>query len=137
MKDYFYMFSAGSYSDYCVGGLYSSKEELSEEYFASYLKDYMIQKVPEAKEFFEALATDIEVLTGHLIPDKVYTYCTQEDRPQILGAGKKKSYWNDVELYIKRRDAWLAEKKFSQDIAQILVDAGVLVKLEYEEIWNG
>lgn len=135
MKDYFYMFSNGSYSDYRVDGLYSSKEELSKEYFANYLKTYMIQQVPEAKEFFEALDTDIEVLTGYLIPDKVYTYCTQDECPEWWAGGKE--YWDDIQEYKNRRDAWLTEEKFSQDIAQILVDAGVLVKLEYEEIWNG
>ena len=38
MKEYFYMFSAGEYSDYCVGGLYKSNHQLTEEDILEYVE---------------------------------------------------------------------------------------------------
>lgn len=140
MTDYFYMFSSGEYSDYCVGGLYSSKEKLGEEYFAKYLKAYMINQVPEAKEFFEQLETEIHVLTGHSLPENLYNYCTQDERPKWkrdLSRTEYADYNMGVSAYNKRKAAWVEGKQFTQDFVALLVKEGILKEIEYEEIHNG
>lgn len=143
MTDYFYMFSSGEYSDYTVGGLYSSKEKLGEEYFAKYLKTHMISQVPEAKEFFDQLETDIYALTGYNLPENLYKYCTQDELPSVVmhvwsyGSPGYIEYNEKVTAYLKRKQAWLEEKQFTQDIVALLVKEGTIKEIEYEEIHNG
>lgn len=54
MKEYYYMFSSGSYSDYCVGGMFKSNEELSEEYFANHLKNMILEQVEYTEIWHDA-----------------------------------------------------------------------------------
>jgi hypothetical protein len=130
VKDYFYMFSQGCYSDYCVGGMYKSKQELTKEWFAKYLKTKMIEQVPEAKEFLLSVETTIEALTSYIIPEKLYIYCTQDERID---------YNADIQLEKERRsrkEVWLESKGFTQSITDLAIKDGILEKVEYKEIWN-
>lgn len=138
MKEYFYMFSQGAYSDYCVGGLYKSTGKWSEEWFAQYLKAKMIGQVPEAEEFFLGIETTIEALTGYMIPEKLYVYCTQEEPTS------NDLYWKDTRKFSelqmdreRRKKAWLESKGFNQSVTALAIKDGILEEIEYDEIWNG
>jgi hypothetical protein len=138
------MFSHGEYSDYCVGGMYKSTQELSEEWFAQYLKSKMIEQVPEAGEFFLGMETTLPALTGYTVPEKLYLYCTQDEevvRRPNLRYDNKDIMWLGYQALCderyKRKDAWLKSKGFTQEFVKLLVQDGVLQEVEYDEIWNG
>lgn len=40
-KQYFYMFSNGSYSDYCVGGMYVCDHEVTEKEWEEHFQHYL------------------------------------------------------------------------------------------------
>ena len=133
---YYYMFSSGQYSDYCVGGMFKSKEELSEEYFTNHLKNMILEQVstwPEAVEYINSLPVDISALSQYGLQQKLFA----------LEAGEApKSYWADGQnRWNKWYEAYTAweEKvgKLDRDFIQDLVNKGVLEQVEYTEIWNG
>lgn len=136
MKEYYYMFSSGQYSDYCVGGMFKSKEELSEEYFANHLKNMILEQVStwsEAVEYINSLQVDISTLSEYWLQQKLFA----------LEAGEQpKDYGTDGRVmrnaWYKAYTAW-EEKvgKLDRDFIQDLVNKGVLEQVEYTEIWNG
>lgn len=136
MKEYFYMFSSGEYSDYCVGGMYKSKTELTEDYFAKYLKAKMIEQVPEAEEFFLGLETSLPELTGYSISENLYVYCTKDEQiPYNQLTTGEYSQLNTARY--GRKTEWIKSKGFTQDFVSLLVQDGILEEVEYEEIWRG
>lgn len=135
MKEYYYMFSSGSYSDYCVGGMFKSKEELSEEYFANHLKNMILEQVstwPEAVEYINSLPVDIAALSQYRLQQKLFALEAGEE-PKAYGADGQDG-WNK---WHKAYVAW-EEKvgKLDTDFIQDLVNKGVLEQVEYTEIWN-
>lgn len=135
MKEYYYMFSSGQYSDYCVGGMFKSKEELSEEYFANHLKNMILEQVstwPEAVDYINSLPVDISALTHYRLQQKLFALEAGEE-PKAYGADGR-DIWNN---WYKAYTAW--EKKvgkLDKDFIQDLVNKGVLEQVEYTEIWN-
>ena len=47
-KKYFYMFSEGSYSDYCVGGMYVCDHEITEQEWKDHYNNYLENVAPTA-----------------------------------------------------------------------------------------
>lgn len=132
---YYYMFSQGQYSDYCVGGLYKSDQKLNDAYFINYLKDIIILQLdPDWSEAAEAIkewdVEDICTLTnGYTIKTKLFT----------LAAGARPK-WDDREGQKMWDDAyskWCTGQELDLNYIDKLVEAGVLTKIEYEEIWEG
>lgn len=132
---YYYMFSQGEYSDYCVGGLYKSEEELDETYFINYLKSLIIPQLdpdwPEAIEMIKDWPVEnICTLTnGYTITTKLFTLVAG-DRPKWDNREGKK-LWDEAYY------GWVKDHKLELDYVNKLVETGVLVKIEYEEIWEG
>ena len=129
MKEYFYMFSQGEYSDYCVGGLYKSTQQLSEEFFVNHLRFMIlsqIEKWPEAVEYFERVPPSL-------------SYCGLQYSLFELEAGKRPK--DDYEKGNTWFNAFLEWKKqvgeLDQNFVADLVNKGVLKEVEYEEIWHG
>lgn len=127
MKEYFYMFSAGEYSDYCVGGLYKSTQVLTKDWFGEYLKNKLIENHPEHKEFIEGLASDIDILQGDSWKEDLWKSLGNPERPN----------WRDRELH----NAWWGaynpwKESFTTDFIKMAVEEGILEYVEYEEIWS-
>lgn len=142
MTEYYYMFSSGEYSDYCVGGMYKSKQKMDEAWFARYLKGQMIIQVPEAKEFLLPICEELSVLTGYTVPENLYVYCTGDEQPQKpfncwYGDSAHKEYIEKNIQRSKRKTQWIEDKGFSKDFVELLVRDGILETVEYTEIWNG
>ncbi len=134
MKEYYYMFSHGSYSDYCVGGLYKSKMELGEQFFAETLRQMLIEQVGDwseavemfkEKEWNEVLisfgsAEWVKIKLFELVNGKdVYAYGTAER-----------------DLYRAARNEYSKKTEVDTDFVAKLVKDGVLEALEYKEIWH-
>lgn len=131
-KEYYYMFSEGSYSDYCIGGLYKSKQPLTKEWFGQYLKDKLIQKHPEYEEFFQTKEPDIDVLTGeYYLQSDLYEYATQKKRPPYLYESEKYKIW------FKAKEEFIKDIKFSNDVVEYALEDGIIEAVEYKEIWCG
>jgi hypothetical protein len=132
---YYYMFSKGSYSDYCVGGLYKSKQELDETYFIEYVRSMLLSKIDfEWKEAVDFITNwevqDIGTITNQrLVTTRLFE----------LHAGKC-PLWNDKEgrnLWNDTYCKWLSEQTIELNYIEKLVEEGILVKVEYQEIWEG
>ena len=134
MKEYYYMFSHGSYSDYCVGGLYKSKNELGEQFFAETLRQMLIEQVGdwvEAVEMFKEKEWD-EVLTSFGSAWRVKTRLFE------LVNGKDVYAYGTAERDLYHA-AWYEYSKKTEvdtDFIAKLVKDGVLEPVEYEEIWH-
>jgi hypothetical protein len=132
MKEYYYMFSRGSYSDYCVGDLYKSTEELSEEYFINHLKLMLLDQVkdwPEAVEYINALDNDLSVLGGWSLQRRLFA----------LVAGECPDYQNreGQTSWSKAYEDWVKDVgEIDKDFVKSLVTLNILESVEYEEIWE-
>ena len=134
MKEYYYMFSQGSYSDYCVGGLYKSEKELSEQFFAETLRQMLIEQVgdwSEAVEMFKEKEWN-EVLTSFGDPDDVLYKLFK------LVNGENHHPWGSVASaeYIEAWSQYAKDTKVDTDFVAKLVKDGVLEPVEYKEIWH-
>jgi hypothetical protein len=132
---YYYMFSQGIYSDYCVGGLYKSEQELDKTYFIEYVRSVLLGQIDsEWKEAVDFITNwevqDICTITSHeLVTTTLFE----------LHAGKCPS-WKDKEGRNLWNDAyrkWLSEQTIELNYIEKLVEEGILVKVEYQEIWEG
>ena len=130
MSEYFYMFSSGSYSDYCVGGLYRSKQKYSEEDFARILKEDFIEQMPSAYEYLCTLPLDIPVLSGYYgLKDNLYSFMTQDVKP--VNCTNTESLERQ-----KRKESWFENNPLDNSVSSILVRKGIIEQIEYEEIHN-
>lgn len=131
MKEYYYMFSSGTYSDYCVGGMFKSKEELSEEYFANHLKNMILEQVStwtEAVEYINNLPTDLTALSHYGLQQNLFALEAGEEPDSSYGA---KRAWH------KAYAEWVEEVgELDRDFVQDLVNKGILEQVEYTEIWH-
>lgn len=127
MKEYFYMFSAGEYSDYCVGGLYKSTQVVSKEWFGEYLKKKLIENHPEHSGFIVNLQPDIDILQGDSWKEDLWKSLDKPIRPD----------WRDKEIY----NEWWAvyrpwKESLNTDFIKMAVEEGILEYVQYEEIWS-
>lgn len=120
-KEYYYMFSHGDYSDYCVGGLYKSKLNLTDSDFKEYKKQ-MIEEL-----FEEGWDDDIK-------QEMMNAY--SEWKLQVL-------YYSATlgsEEIAKLTNYHQARREFFKDfsgftsVAPYLVSKGILQPLDYTEI---
>lgn len=137
-KEYFYMFSNGSYSDYCVGGMFKSKQPLTKEWFGEYLKNKLIKKFPEGKEYFEQCPADLDYFeSGYNVSVKFYEFCTQDLAPDEKSHKNYDKWAAEYNPWARRKDAWLKENNFHTDVTLYAIEDGILESVEYEEIWCG
>ena len=127
MKEYFYMFSAGEYSDYCVGGLYKSNHQLTKEWFGHYLKNKLVQNNPEYEDFIQNLSPDIDILQGDSWKEDLWNHSGKPPRPD----------WRDRDVY----NSWWAsyhpwKESFNTDFIKMVTEEDILEYVEYEEIWS-
>lgn len=127
MKEYFYMFSQGQYSDYCVGGLYKSTQVLTEDWFGEYLKNKLIENHPEHRQFIENLLPDIHVLQGDSWKEDLWKFLEMPLVPNWLDQASYNSWCNVYHTW---------KKSFNTDFIKIAVEEGILEYVEYEEIWS-
>lgn len=137
MKEYFYMFTRGQYSDYYVRGLYKSSQQISEAGFVGYFTMKIIDKIPESVGFFLSLEDlTVENMSDTCFKYKLYTYCTGDEKikydPNVI-----MDYNGAYRARKERMDSWFLQKEFNFDLAEMAVKGGILEKLEYEEIWCG
>lgn len=130
MSEYFYMFSSGDYSDYCVGGMYRSTVKYTEEDFARILKEDFIDQMPQAYDYLCTLPLDISVLAGYYgFKDNLYAFMTQDARP--LNSTAKQA-----DERTKRKKDWFESNPLDTSITSVLIRKGILEEVEYEEINN-
>lgn len=138
MSDKYYMFSQGSYSDYSVGALCKSKEDLSSEYMAKYLKRKWIEKYPDCDEFVNQFSDTIEAVSSWGVEDKFYEFVTKDIDPSddnnYNPRCEKSSQLYDQ--WWKRKDAFIRSSGFSKDYVRMAEEDGILDVIEYEEIWS-
>lgn len=135
--EYFYMFSEGSYSDYCVGGLYKSKLKLTEEDF----KVYKGQRVQEYLSSINLEYPDIDVDCGHYsLKHRIFTrvagVCPQippynlqvSIGPVRLERARRENYeWTNGLLEFFKANPL-------PTLTQWLCEKGTLEAIEYEEM---
>lgn len=132
---YYYMFSQGQYSDYCVGGLYKSEQKLDEKYFIEYVRAMLLGQIDsdwkEAVDFITNWEIeDIGTITNNrLVTTNLFK----------LHAGECPS-WGDKDgrkLWDEAYYKWLSGQTIELRYIQKLVEDGVLTEVKYEEIWEG
>lgn len=127
-KEYFYMFSEGSYSDYCVGGLYKSKQELSSDFFIQHLRSMILDQIknwPEAVEYFNNLPQSL-------------SYGNLQYQLFELEAGKcPRDDYRNGSPWFKAFSEWKESVgELDVDFIADLERKGILERIEYEEIWH-
>lgn len=138
-REYYYMFSSGSYSDYCVGGLYKSKEKFDESFFAEYLRQMIIDQIvnwPEAVEHIKNISRED---SSDLLGTLSYEYGISKALFEIV-SGPSPEPFRDKLAYAGWLSAYKGWKdsvgKFDLDFIKSLTEEGRLEEIEYEEIWN-
>lgn len=132
---YYYMFSQGQYSDYCVGGLYKSEQELDETYFIEYVRAMLLSQIDsEWKEAVDFITNwelqDICTITNNrLVTESLFEL--HAGKCPTWGDKEGRKLWGDA--YCK----WMNEQTIELNYIAKLLEEGILVKVEYQEIWEG
>jgi hypothetical protein len=139
-KEYYYMFSSGEYSNYCVGGMYKSKEKFDESSFAEYLRQMIIDQIVDWPEAVDCIKNINRETTSALLTMLSSEYTVSKHLFQLV-AGKMPDFAYEKPAYM----SWVvAFNVWKESIGEIdvnfiksLVKEGRLEEIEYEEIWNG
>lgn len=133
MSDKYYMFSRGSYSDYSVGALCKSKETLSSEYLAKYLKSKWLEQFPGCDDFVNQFSDTIDAVSGYEVENKFYEFCTEDTEPEMNYSEQSRLLWHQ---WWERKEAFIKSSGFSKDYIKMAEEDGILEVIEYEEVWS-
>lgn len=128
-----YMLSSGSYSDYCVGGLYESDMVINEDSLKKLRADYA-----EALGMPRSIVDNDSSIDDYILERHYKSFVVGRGEPEhpLINASKKElsNYYSESAQF--RADYEKSGGAIEINFIKWLVSQGVLIEVQYTEVWR-